>query len=210
MKGGSHASGNFRLTDHSGNGYASVAEFDAWIQKRLLESPTLRPDEAERLWRAFRPCYIRAHADAADVTVNKRVGGTRSATTDDFIQFSEFRLANAYLCIYAGMFDAFSLIDGESEGTTLSDDRRISLAEWQDGYSRVKLFGFKALADIADDHCSTVFNHILLRDSFPAFASATLRDLFCRPSSNGVIKLRGAECSRILTLSELFSVSKST
>ena len=81
------------------------------------------------------------------------------------------------------MFDAFSLIDGGSGGTTLSDDRRISLAEWQAGYPLVKRFGFKALADIAEtEHFSTVLKYISPRDSFPAFASATLQAPFYKAS----------------------------
>ena len=49
------------------------------------------------------------------------------------MQLSEFRFAIAYLILYAGMFDAFSLLDGGSTGITDTDDNRISFDEWMDG-----------------------------------------------------------------------------
>ena len=94
--------------DPNGNGYVSLAEFDGWIRTALGNSAQLwKASEANRIWELFRPSYIRAHTDAADVLADKRVGGTRSATTDDYIERKEFRPACAYLIIYAGMLDAF-------------------------------------------------------------------------------------------------------
>ena len=53
------------------------------------------------------------------------------------MSWGEFRLLNAYLCIYATMFDAFSKIDGGGEGTE-GDDRRIDEEEWMKGYKEVR------------------------------------------------------------------------
>ena len=102
--------------DPNGNGYLSLAEFDGWIKQTLLNEKALSHDDADRLWHEFRPCYIRAFKDAADVMTDVRVAGTASATTDDYIQKGEFRVACAYLIIYAAMYDAFSTIDGGGGG----------------------------------------------------------------------------------------------
>ena len=82
-----------------------------------------------------------------DIMEDERVRGTKSATTGDYVQLSEFRLANAYLIVYAGMLDAFSVVEGGDGGadSTTTGDRRISYGEWTAGFSRVKDYGFKAL-----------------------------------------------------------------
>ncbi len=152
------------VADPNGNGVCSLAEIDGWIQKTLLFDFGTNKDEADRLWRLFRPCYIRAFNDAKDIGGSNRVAGTATATTDDYVQKGEFRLMNAYLCIYATMFDAFSLIDGGGAGTTAADDRRMSLDEWRAGYDKVKNHGFVGLANIANDSHSdsvdTVFGQM--------------------------------------------------
>ncbi|CAM9827794.1 unnamed protein product, partial [Heterosigma akashiwo] len=136
--------------DPNGNGIASLAEIDGWIQKTLLFDFGENQDEADRLWKLFRPCYIRAFNDAKDIGRDRAVAGT-NASTDDYVQKGEFRLMNAYLCIYAVMFDAFALIDGGGPGTDAHDDRRMSLEEWTAGYDKVKDHGFVGLAGIADE-----------------------------------------------------------
>ena len=61
-------------------------------------------------------------------------------------------MANAYLCIYAAMFDCFNMIDGGSEGTTETDDRKMSLEEWAAAYPNLQgRYGFAALAKIIDE-----------------------------------------------------------
>merc|ERR1719155_154189 len=74
-------------------------------------------DESKLLYKRFYPCYIRAFLDAADIGKNGKVGGTKTATKDDYVQRSEFRFLNVYLCIYALMYDAFSVVDG-GDGVT--------------------------------------------------------------------------------------------
>ena len=43
--------------------------------------------------------------------------GTQS-TADDYVSWGEFRLLNAYLCIYAAMYDAFMNIDSSGSCAT--------------------------------------------------------------------------------------------
>lgn len=145
--------------DNNGNGYVSLAETGKWIQvyiknsfikeakasdrgkagktgKASLSKSEVQDvkDRAKLLYKRFYPCYIRAFLDAADIGKNGKVGGTKTATKDDYVQRSEFRFLNVYLCIYALMYDAFSAVDGAvagatGDGITKDDDRRISPKE---------------------------------------------------------------------------------
>jgi hypothetical protein len=109
---------------------------------------TAAKDEGIRLYKLFYPVYIRAFLDAADIGKNKRVGGTKTATTDDYVQRSEFRFLNVYLSIYALMYDAFAKVDGGSAGRSKDDDRRISESELKaaaGGFKGHPLLGVKML-----------------------------------------------------------------
>jgi hypothetical protein len=57
------------------------------------------------MFKAFRPCYIRAFKDAADYAQDDGavLDGFKDATKDDFVSKDEFRLFCAYICIYATM-----------------------------------------------------------------------------------------------------------
>merc|ERR1719487_1004850 len=134
----------WNAADPNGNGFCSLAEIDGWVKKHLLDNK-METEAAERLWKLYRPCYIRAFRDAADATEDRQVAGTKSATTDDYVQRKEFRLLCAYLSIYARMFDAFDMIDGGNVGTTAVDDRRMSLEEWLQGFEKVQGHGFVGL-----------------------------------------------------------------
>lgn len=129
--------------DKNGNGHVSLAETDLWLQETLQDFH--RKEEGTRLWKLFRPSFIRAFNDAADFgRDNKRIKGTKTATEDDYVQYNEFRLLAGYICIYAAMFDTFNTVDGGSDGTTATDDRRLSLAEWKAAYDsdRFKVSSF--------------------------------------------------------------------
>ena len=89
----------------------SLAECETFILKSLLakypntgKGINLKTP-GQDLWKAFRPCYIRAFKDAADFTKDdgETIKGTKSAKQDDFIDEGEFRLFCVYVCIYASM-----------------------------------------------------------------------------------------------------------
>eukprot|EP00750_Incisomonas_marina_P000093 INCI1009.1.p2 GENE.INCI1009.1~~INCI1009.1.p2 ORF type:complete len:279 (+),score=47.91 INCI1009.1:1-837(+) len=144
---------SWMAVDPNGNGLVSLAEFDGWIKKTLLLNAGENTEEAERLWKLYRPSYIRAFNDAKDQKAEREIKTIGDATTDDYVTRGEFRLAVAYLCLYAAMFDAFNAIDGGSEGTTATDDRRMSLEEWTKAYPTIASsgYGFVALAKVADE-----------------------------------------------------------
>jgi hypothetical protein len=135
--------------DGNGNGQVSLAELTRWIKNTLINF-THNGDEGERIYRHFRPCFIRSFLDAADAGVDRKIKGMKS-TEDDFIQKGEFRLLTAYLCIYSLMFETFTVLDGSRESSPSSHptqpetifrmgvpapiadtpgDRRITIAEW--------------------------------------------------------------------------------
>merc|ERR1711981_444633 len=163
----------WRIIDNNGNGYVSLAETGKWIQNQcihsLIEEAKVKDrgtgktgkaslgkkkvrdanDEGTRLYKLFYPCYIRAFLDAADIGKNGKVRGTKTATKDDYVQRKEFRFLCSYLCIYALMYDAFSVVDGGGKDITKDDDRRISLAELKKAckkFSGHPLVGTKLLA----------------------------------------------------------------
>ena len=155
----------FGLADPNGNGLCSLAELEGFIQKALLSAypKTKEADRGRDLFSAFRPCYIRAFNDAKDYKADTgaKIKGTKKATDDDYVSKEEFRLFNAYVCIYAAMYDGFSKIDGGGAGRDAKDDRRVDLEEWLKGYKGVSDYGFVAFASITDDASATaVFKQI--------------------------------------------------
>ena len=153
----------WNAADPNGNGHCSLAEIDGWIHKTLFtylkqlkRYNAEAKEKAEDLWKCYRPSYIRAFNDAKDIGKDKNIGGVK-ATEDDYVQIKEFRLLCAYLCIYALMFDAFSLVDGKQGAdataggnTDAEDDRRISIDEWKGSFDKVKAYGFVGLAQVKD------------------------------------------------------------
>jgi hypothetical protein len=129
--------------DPNGNGDVSLAEFDGWIKKVLVD--TYRDVEGKRLWEAFRPSYIRSFNVAKSAAQGHPIKGT-SASTDDYVTKQEFRVLLTCLCNYAVMDDCFVLVDGGGQGVTDTDDRRVSLEEWTKAFDQVKQYGFKSFS----------------------------------------------------------------
>ena len=69
--------------DPNGNGLVSLAEFDGWIKKTLLLNATSPEEsaEADRLWKLYRPSYIRAFNDAKDVSKEREIKSVGDAYT---------------------------------------------------------------------------------------------------------------------------------
>jgi len=144
----------FSLADPNGNGLCSLAEIEGFIMGTLCAKypkDGKTSDKGRDLFELFRPCYIKAYNDAKDIMADSGevLDGTKDSTADDFVSFGEFRLLNAYLCIYATMFDAFSKIDGGGEGTE-GDDRRIDEEEWMKGFKEVSDHGFVCFQGLKD------------------------------------------------------------
>ena len=105
------------------------------------------------IWKRYRPCYIRAFNDANDIAGEKGLKGSTTTTTDSYVTRGEFRLLCAYLCIYATMFEAFSMLDGKvptgDDGDISDDDRRLSKEEFTGGWEKIQgKFGFAAIQNM--------------------------------------------------------------
>lgn len=144
----------WKLADPNSNGQCSLAELDGWIKKHLL---ACNANEGEGLWKRFRPCYIRAHADARDIGENKPLSGKASA--DDYVQKRTFRVFIAYLIIYAEMYDAFDVVDGGGSGAQ-DNDRKISPDELKKGIPKLKGFSFQCLQNLDEAKADTIFKEI--------------------------------------------------
>jgi len=133
----------WKILDNNGNGIVSLAESGKFIQDHLQLFYTsdesglgVTVDEAKALYKHFYPCFIRAFLDAADYGPATKITGTnnryatKTADGDDYVQFSEFRLFLTYLCIYATIYEAFANVDGGGKGVDVTDDRRVTEAEW--------------------------------------------------------------------------------
>jgi Ca2+-binding EF-hand superfamily protein len=129
----------FRSCDMNGSGKASLAEIDGFVLDTLKKD--YGPEEGDRVYDTFRPSFIRAFSNANDL-----IDGD-----DDYISFAEFRILNAYLCVYAGMLDAFSKVDGGGAGISKDDDRRVSKEEWMNGYSSLSQTGFIGLNSLTNE-----------------------------------------------------------
>ncbi len=145
----------FHICDGNGSGYCSLADVDNFVCTQLNKE--YGHNEGDELFRKFRPSYIRAF-DAARVIADKRPKYT-DLDDDDYVTYSEFRILNAYLCIYASIFHAFCKIDGSNNKSLsfdVDDDRRISKEEWLRSYELVQNTGFAGLAKIQSDSLATI------------------------------------------------------
>lgn len=129
----------FRSCDMNGSGKASLAEIDGFVLDTLKKD--YGPEEGDRIYDTFRASFIRAFSNANDLVEGD----------DDYITFAEFRILNAYLCVYAGMLDAFSKVDGGGAGISKDDDRRVSKEEWMKEYTHLSQTGFVGLNSLTDD-----------------------------------------------------------
>lgn len=165
---------DFSTCDSNGSGNCSLAEihnYVSWVLKQDYGS-----DEGLRIFWTFRPAYIVAYNGAKHIKKNARNasnGNKKSNMTEeeeDCIGFAEFRILNAYLCIYAGMLDAFQLIDGSGAGVDENDDRRIQKDEWMKGYAEFNKEDDVILEGDEDSksYTSTSSNH-----NFVAFSKVT-------------------------------------
>ena len=147
----------FKTADPNGNGLCSLAELETFVLKSLVaryprvgKGRDMR-EPGKGLFEAFRPCYIRAFADAKDYKADSGavLEGTKTATGDDYVTKEELRLFCVYLIIYAAMFDLFAKIDGGGAGRDAKDDKRIVRDEWLAGYKGAEGYGFAALDGLA-------------------------------------------------------------
>lgn len=116
--------------DPNGNGYLSLAEVDLAV-KTTLQDFVKNDAAGEAIWKRFRPSFIRAFNDAKDAAA------APAQMSSEYVSNHEFRILVAYIGYYATWFEVFSMIDGAAGDSTATDDRRISLAEWELGVNKI-------------------------------------------------------------------------
>jgi len=126
----------YAAADSNANNMISLAETELFIQFALKK---LYPKERSAfLFQNFRFSYIYAFNNAKELHSGDKdiLPGAKTATEDDYVSFSEFRIFTLYLHIYAVMFDLFTNIDGDSVGITDDDDQRIDRGEFRRWFKR--------------------------------------------------------------------------
>lgn len=118
---------DFSTCDSNGSGKCTLSEIENYVSWVLKQD--YGADEGMRLFRTFRPAYAFAYKGAKNLK--------KKDDDEDCIGFAEFRILNAYLCIYAGMLDSFQFIDGGCAGVDENDDRRIDKEEWMNNYGEL-------------------------------------------------------------------------
>jgi len=147
----------FQSIDSNGTGKCSLAAIDLHARSSLKKEHGM--ERGEELYDLFRPSFIRAF------TASKAIAQTGDPEDDNYVNFSEFRVLNAYLCVYAGMDDAFMKIDGGGPGVTEDDDRRVEMNEWMAAYDTFSASTFVGLVGITTDADATAVFHEMDRDS---------------------------------------------
>jgi len=140
----------FKGCDTNASGSCSLAEITQYCRSTLKKEHDI--ERGEQLFDLFRPSFIRAFS------ASKAIAQTGNPNDDNYINFSEFRILNVYLCVYAGMADAFMKIDGGGAGVTEDDDRRVEKEEWMKSYHTFSTSTFIGLTGInTDEDASSVF-----------------------------------------------------
>jgi Ca2+-binding EF-hand superfamily protein len=122
----------FKEMDVHNTGRCSTVELENFV--RLVLERCFDPPRAEYLFLFFRPSYQRAYSKATALD--------RSAK-HDLIQVSEFRVYNAYLCIFSAMYDAFFKLCAGDDTV-----KNVSLNDFVDRYQSIRGYGFVALDHI--------------------------------------------------------------
>ena len=124
------------------NGYSSLAELEYFVNYVLEKE--FKNDCGHKIFNKFRRIYIRAYSSARIIDSQDT-----HAIADDYVGFSEFRMFNLYLCVYAIMYDAFCFIDASEQPSSKSEgDKRISSSEWLQNYKKLVDYGFAEFVTI--------------------------------------------------------------
>ena len=152
---------SFHSCDGNGTGYCSLSDVESFVLTMLNKE--YGHADGEEIFKYFRPSYIRAFSAAKTISKGTMIGPSSKdrfkgkVDEDDYVTFNEFRVLNAYLCIYAAMIDAFTKVDGGGQGhVDIDDDRRVEKKEWMTSYSLLHNYGFAGLAEIQDDGLATI------------------------------------------------------
>lgn len=152
----------FPKADPNGNGHASLYEIESYIQNTLVSAFPASSNRGEDLFRRYRKAFLYAF-NAARALHDGPAGSSDAGSSSDqeekdergikelgieaadaYITFTEFRMFNACLLVYAGMLDAFYILDGSHDGYA---DNKINMEEFVKSYKNVTGHGFSTLSN---------------------------------------------------------------
>jgi hypothetical protein len=125
----------FAACDLKRNGRVSMSEIEVFIFVKLEEDHGT--ELGEEIFNSFAPSYILAY--------NATKGFKEHVSRDDgdFITFQHFRILTIYLCVYAGMLDAFSRVVGGIDPVSISNgSKNISESQWIELCEKLTRTGF--------------------------------------------------------------------
>ena len=104
----------FKYCDGNGNGICILTEVNSFIISRICaiykgngkDPGKINMVKGVELYQTFYPRFIQAF-NGAKALGNKNC----DSNYNDYIYFSEFRILNVHLCMYAGAIDAFIAVD---------------------------------------------------------------------------------------------------
>lgn len=137
----------FKECDSKRSGRICMADIEKFIHSRLKQEHG--PKVGDRIFVLFLPTYLLAY----DTTkgFKRRI----SDGDGDFIGFQHFRILNMYLCVFAGMLEAFSRIIGDGD-----KNRGMTQKQWIEGREKLTNTGFIALGRNYKDPDENGFNNM--------------------------------------------------
>ncbi len=135
----------FASCDRKGAGRISFMEFESFVWTKLkMEYGDKR---GNALYDKFAPSFNLAFEATKEVRkVYRAAGHGCDDAGGEFISFQFFRILNIYLCVYAGMLDAFSSIVGQEQANLTKADTAADLVitrdMWRTEYVSLGCSGF--------------------------------------------------------------------
>lgn len=134
--------------DKTRTGRLSLDAVNRWIQSKLAKA--FGTKRGSTLWKNYQVIYGYAFQSAMEVP---------NRNPSDLLCPAEFRLLNAYLCIYALAMDAFVSIFENPSIISVTEERKLNRTDWMDGHQRAAKHGFVALTN-ASDNALIIFDEL--------------------------------------------------
>jgi hypothetical protein len=128
----------FKACDIKRSGRLSMPEIETFVRLKLKQDHGAKL--GDKIFNAFLPSYEIAYNATKDF--KRHI----SQEDGDYICFQHFRILNVYLCVYAGMLEAFSRIIGYGDRS-----QGVSQDQWTEGREKLRGTGFIALEQRYED-----------------------------------------------------------
>jgi len=162
----------FAVYDRTGLNRLGLKELKNFVLDKLTTE--FGPDHGKKTFDVFEPVYGLAYNATKDFKNHVSPGDV-----GDYVGFQHFRILNILLCVYAGMFDAFTILLAASDD---SGEQGILRNQFIGGYQMLASSGFVALEQI--NEASATFDEINIGNkeifNFTEFCIWVTRELLMR------------------------------